>query len=133
MKNIISKIGNQRGAAVLITVLVTMIVILIIGLSLALNSIAESEILLYQSKAARVFDNIDGCSEESLLRLKRKPSYAGETLTIDETSCNITVSGSGNTRTILITATNTNYTKILQLNVTISPSFAVTGRQEITN
>ena len=117
----------------LITVLVTMIVILIIGLSLALNSIAESEILLYQSKAARVFDNIDGCSEESLLRLKRKPSYAGETLTIDETSCNITVSGSGNTRTILITATNTNYTKILQLNVTISPSFAVTGRQEITN
>lgn len=133
MKNLRSQLANQRGAAVLITVLVTTVVIMIIGLSLALNSVAENEILLYQSKANRVFDNIDGCAEESLLRLKRKPLYTGETLTIDQTSCNIVVSGSGDTRTIVITATNTNYTKILQLDVTLNPSFAVTGRQEITN
>lgn len=132
-KYLIQSAKNKKGAAVLITVIITMTIITIIALSLALSAISEGEISTYQSKATRVFANIDGCAEESLIRVKRKPSYTGETLTIDQTSCNIVVTGSGDTRTILITATNTNYTKILQLDVSLAPTFAITNWQELNN
>lgn len=129
MKNIIK---NQKGAAILVSMILISAVILTIALSLGLSSISENQINMYQSSANRLLINIDGCGEEAMTRLNRNNSYAGESLTIDNTSCAISVAGSGTTRTITISATNDIYTKNLQINVTIFPTFTVTSWGETT-
>lgn len=129
MKNIIK---NQKGAAILVSMILISAVILTIALSLGLSSISENQINLYQSRANQILINIDGCGEEAMTQLNRNNSYAGESLTVDGTSCTISVAGSGSTRTITISATNDIYTKNLQINVTIFPTFTVTSWGETT-
>ncbi len=124
MKNIIK---NQKGAAILISMILISAVILTIALSLGVSSISENQINMYQSKTNQMLLNLDACGEEALTQLNRNNSYTGESLTIDDTSCTISVAGSGATRTISIAATNDIYSKDLQINVTIFPAFTITS------
>ena len=133
MKNTLLKLAkNQKGVTVLVLTIIISAVILIISLSMGLSSISENQISLYQNKSGHVLLNADGCAEEALTRLNRNNSYLGEILIIDNTSCSINVTGSGATRTITVAATNSDYTKNLQINVAIFPIFTVTSWEETT-
>jgi len=125
-----AKLFEKRGGfAVLTSVIIISAVLLVIALSLGVNSISENQIGMYQSKAQRVFVNADGCAEEALIRLSRDNAYTGETISIDSTSCVISVAGN----VITVRATNTNYSKSLRINVILLPNPTITSWQEITN
>ena len=61
------------------------------------------------------------CLDEALISLNRDNSYIGTTFSLDAGDCNVAVSGSGNTRTIDITATIDNYLQDIQADVTLDP------------
>lgn len=122
---------NRPGAVILVLLLIVAAVGLMISLSLGLGAISENQMSLYSSVSGRIFYNMDGCGEEALIRLNRDNAYTGETITLNNTSCTIVVTGSGSTRTINVTATQTDYTRKLQINVTLSPTFAVTQWEEL--
>lgn len=124
------QIANRKGAALLVAIIIISAMILVMAIGLGLGSISENQITLYQSQSIRVLQNIDGCSEEALTRMNRNSLYTGESLTLNNTSCIISVVGSGSTRTITVTATSTNYAKTLQINVSIFPTFQITSWTE---
>lgn len=117
----------------MILVLITGIVIITTAISLGLGSVNSSQIRVSQSISGGIFFNIDGCAEEALARINRNNSYSGETIIINNTSCVITVSGTETMRTVNIVGTNSDYTRSLQINVTIFPSFTVNSWQELTS
>lgn len=132
MKNILLKFRRtQSGAAVLMAVMILTAILVSISLTVGLSSIAENQINIYQTQSNRLFVNADGCAEEALTRLNRDNNYTGGTVNLDTTSCIITVSGSGNVRTITVAATRTDYSKSLEVQVTLSP-YNITSWQELT-
>jgi hypothetical protein len=124
--------GFSQGAATLISILIITTVILTISLSLGISALNESQSSFYHSYFGRMFLNTDGCAEEALTKMDRNNSYTGETLVINNTSCVITVSGSGKLRTLLVTATNTDFTRKIQIDVNIFPTVTITAWQELT-
>lgn len=124
---------EKKGFSVLLVMIIVTAAIVIIALGMGLSSITENQINLDQSKSARMLSNIDGCGEEALLQLNRNNSYDGETILIENTSCIIDIVGTGANRTINITGTNNYYTKRVQINVIIFPTFQVTLWQETTS
>ena len=120
---------NKGGTALLGVMIISMIV-LIIGSSIATVNIAAGKGLGHYNKETTTFVNADGCAEEALIRMHRNSTYAGESISIDDSSCVISVSGSDSTRVLDIQATNGEYIKKLQIDVTISPTYAITSWQE---
>ena len=118
--------------AVLISMIIIASAITVIAVGMGLNSITENQINLAQSYSSRVLLNTDGCAEEALTRMNRNSSYTGETITLDNTSCVITISGTGTSRTITATSTNGIYSKIIQITVTIFPTFTINSWLENT-
>lgn len=126
------KLKNKKGFTVLTLVIILSSILLIISLSIGLNSIAENQISLYSSKNTQILINSEGCAQEALIRLSRNNLYLGETLTLNETTCIITVSPPAQNRTISISASNGNYNKDLQIDVTIAP-ITITSWRQIAN
>lgn len=109
----------------MITMIIISAVILILALNMGTKSIIQNQINLNQTQGNELSMNLDGCANEALARINRNNAYTGETLNMDGTSCVIVVTGSLTTRTIDISATKTNYTKDLQIDVTIWPVFTI--------
>jgi hypothetical protein len=124
-------LSSRRGMIILTLVIVTTGMMIIIALALAFSSLNASESSLYQGYSSRVFFNIDGCAEEGLAKLNRDNNYSGETMTLESTVCTITLGGTDPTRIINVTATNGDYTRTLQINVTIFPTFTINSWQEL--
>jgi len=116
----------------LILMIIMGTVLVTIALALGLISINATQTGFYQDYSNRVFFNLDGCSEEALVRVDRNSNYTGGTVVINNTTCTITVSGSNTTRTINVSAVNGDYTRALQMNVTIFPNFTLDSWQELT-
>jgi len=134
MKKLMIKIGSDvRGIAVLVSVILIAAVILVISLSLGFAAVTENEMTLYQTQANKLFVNTDACAEEALARINRDHSYTGETLTIDDADCTISISGNGANRSITISAVKDNFSRNLQINVKIVPSFEITSWSEVIN
>ncbi|MBD3330438.1 hypothetical protein GF354_02805 [Candidatus Peregrinibacteria bacterium] len=130
MKNIKIK-TDTKGATVLTSVIIIAATMVLISVSMGLNSINENQITLHQSQISELNITANGCSEEALYRLSRDSTYSGETLTIESSTCEITVSGNGNNRTIVIEAQKNNYNKYLELEVSINPNFSVSNWSEL--
>lgn len=132
MQNISLKFNRtQSGAAVLMAVMILTAILVSISLTVGLSSIAENQINLYQTQSNRLFVNTDGCAEEALTRLNRDNAYSGGTISLGMTSCVITISGSGNSRTITVAGTRNDHVKTLEAQVTLSP-YTITSWQELT-
>jgi hypothetical protein len=127
----IKMITNTRGAAVLLSMITIASVAMILALALGLSSIIENQINLDQSRANLLLLNTDSCGDEALNRLNRNNSYTGELLDVGTTSCAITVTGSGTTRTIDIAADNAGYFLDLEIGVTIYPTFSVDSWKQL--
>lgn len=117
----------------LLLMIVTGAIILTIALGIAFSSINASQISLYQGTSNQTFLNLDGCVEEALGRLNRNNIYAGGTVTIDNTSCTISITGTNPTHTVNVTATNGDYTRKVQVVVNIFPTVSITSWQELTS
>ena len=123
----------KPGMIVLTAMLIVAAVIMVIALSLGLSGINTDQIRLYQGYATNdVFSHIDGCAEEGLARLNRSNFYSGGTVTISNTTCTISLTGTDPDRVMTVAATDTNYVKKLQISITIFPTYIVTAWQELT-
>ncbi len=81
---------------------VLIIIVLVLSLGVAALDVSISNILLsvYEQEGRRVYLKTESALEEGFLKLLRNPSYAGESLQLEETSCTIEVSGLTSTKTV---------------------------------
>jgi hypothetical protein len=111
---------NQQGYIALIAVLIVSAVTLAISLSLNSLSIGETTSGLLKQQSAQSFGLAGSCLQEAWLRLKRDPTFAGDSLNNSLGSCTITVVGSGNDRTITVESDVRNIRRRLESQVTTS-------------
>jgi len=99
-----------------ITLIIISIVLL--GISGRSNSfnLGQSEI---------VFVKAEGCLEEALIQLSRDHEYAGDTYIVDDSTCAVGVSGSGDERVISVDASEEDFYHHLIVDVQIAPTFAI--------
>lgn len=111
---------NRPGMMLLTTVLLMGAVALMIALSVANRGIGELSTSFNENQGIRAYDLAEGCAQNSLLRLSQNPAYTGETLSLNEGDCVISVQSNGNDRTVSVSATVQAWTHHLILQLTIS-------------
>ena len=100
------KINRKPGYATFMTVLIIMgAILMFMGFS-SLSSISFGKTGLTVKKGLVLRAGAEGCLEEALLRLRNDWKYTSENLNIDDVSCGVEVTGSGQDRTITVRATN---------------------------
>ena len=100
------KTNRKPGYATFMTVLVIMgAVLMFMGFG-SLSSISFGKTGLTVKKGLVLQAGAEGCLEEALLRLRNDWKYTSENLNIDDVSCSVEVTGSGQDRTIKIQVTN---------------------------
>lgn len=114
MKNIIK---DNSGLASLVAVIIISIVTLSIALSIALSGMTEVQSSLFTSKSNKALQLADSCAEEAYFRLKLDSTYSGGNLNLGSDSCGISISGTGNTRTITTSATVDRFTRFVNADV----------------
>jgi hypothetical protein len=92
---------------------------------------------LYDTEYSETFLGADACGEKALSNLNTNHSYTGElALIIGDISCDVVVGGSGDTRTIQITATQgTLYVSRVEISVSDlnSPPITVSNWEEVSS
>ncbi|KPJ85206.1 hypothetical protein AMJ57_03930 [Parcubacteria bacterium SG8_24] len=120
--------GRCRGLVALVTVVIIGALVLSIGLA---ATFANQTGIILSGEADRehtVRALASACLEEAMLRLKRDGSYVGGTIPISGSSCSVTVSGAGSSRTIDTTATYGDFTKSLQAIAALQSNGAANAR-----
>jgi hypothetical protein len=118
------KMMDSRGAVALLTVIILGAFVLAVGISVTF--IAQTGLLLSgfadREQEARMVAT--ACLEEGLFRLKLDSSYTGGTIPIAGTTCALTVSGSGSSRTVDASASSGEFTKNLQATASLKQNAA---------
>ncbi|MEK7146289.1 MAG: hypothetical protein AAB802_03840 [Patescibacteria group bacterium] len=129
------KLRSHPAVVALITVIVIGAIGLLVGLFMITSAIDIVQTGHQEGKSIETFAGADGCMEHALDTLNLNSSYVGESITVGNVSCDITVTGSGTTRTVLASATlDSIYTTVIQVEVTISPKpMEITDWTETTN
>ncbi|MBI4273034.1 hypothetical protein HY621_04250 [Candidatus Uhrbacteria bacterium] len=130
-------ISNKKGASVLIAILIMSGALVLIALASISQSIGELDLSYSSSKGNEALWLAEGCSQETLRRIRMNQSYgigAGViTLTTSSGSCTIQITdlGSGNRR-ILSMATAATATKQIQVEFSLNGSvITITSWMEI--
>jgi hypothetical protein len=118
---------HLRGSSVLISVIILSAVLLTVSLTMGYGALQTNLIRKDLGASTEAFVNVDGCAEEGLVRLNRNNAYTGESFTLDGTSCTITVTGSGPTRTMEVDATSGDYERHLTIGIVIYTPFQITS------
>ena len=113
-------ITTRPGAMMLMTVLVAGAVALTVGLSLALRGIGELDMGIAESQSLETFAIAEGCIDEALLRLSHDVSYMGESLSLGDGDCTISVTIDGSERIINVTATMKRWTRKIKVRVDLA-------------
>jgi len=121
---------QSKGLSAIIVTLIVSSVALLMATTATISGIQEAQIGLRQMRSKAILAAAEGCAEEGLLKLHQNSSYSGETMSSSYGSCIITVSGSGSTRTVHVSAVEADYTRALQIDVNISTPFQITNWQE---
>lgn len=115
--------------------LVTLLIFMIIGITITTAAVVM--VIVNSRNVSRIEQGNDTLAvaesgvENALLRLLRDPSYAGETLTVGTGTTTVQVTSSGTNRTITSTAVMGNFSRKVQVNVTLSGDLTITSWQEI--
>lgn len=123
-----------RGVVTLATTVVIFFTALALAVSIQFLGVGELLIGFQEGQSERAFELADSCSHEAMLRLKRSSSYTGSTLSVGDDSCTITVSGSGGTRTIDVSATVGSAVRKLTIDVSLAGNVVtIDDWDEVTN
>ena len=122
-----------HGMTTFTSVLIITSVVVMMGLGITMKRIDESNLVYHQQKTAKTLAGSEACLEESLIKLQNNHSYSGETLNIFGTTCQVIITGSGNTRTITVNATlESLYNEKLEAMVDWNGPFRITSWKEIS-
>lgn len=83
---------NNRGQA-LLPVLIIMVIVLTLGVGVLHLSVGSILLSSYSQEGEMVLVTTEGVLESGLLRILRNPSYASESLQVDDILCTINASG----------------------------------------
>jgi len=115
------KIRNSReGMVALLTIIIVGAAVFIMAFSASLLGLGELEMGYDSQQGEESFAIVDGCMEEALRHLRIDNTYAGDTLNLGGGSCIISVVSAGNDRTVSVIATLGNYSKSLEVDLTLS-------------
>jgi hypothetical protein len=110
---------HHAGYIGITTILIVSVITLAIAVGAALLGINE---LLYSYngvESAKALHAADGCADEAIHRLKADNAYTGGTIPHASGSCTVIVSGSGSTRAISANVTVGEFTRSVQINVSL--------------
>jgi hypothetical protein len=116
---------STKGAIGLLTTLILTVALVAMAIGITLNGISTRANTLNLNQSEKVFIPVEGCLEEALLRLNRNNDYAGGSYNIGNVDCTVLVSGSGDTRNIVVNGEKNNITRDLLIRAQINPSFAI--------
>jgi hypothetical protein len=123
---------KRPGMTLLITVLIAGAVALAIGLSVTLRAIGELDISTAGSESEIAQGAMDACVQEGLLKLARDSSYAGDTLPMGEATCTVTVTTSGTTRHIAVSADSDRWTRALRVSAVLTSTGVTITQTKLT-
>ena len=120
-----SHFAQDNGGYILIIGIVTVVAIItIITIKTALSSISNLQTNDIALDATQSISGAQSCLEDTLIRLNWNNEYTGESYTIGNISCSVTITGAGNDRNILATGTLDNNSQTYSVDVTLAP-FAI--------
>lgn len=133
MKN--AALKNRHGISLLIVVLIISTMALLLATTAGLMGIDALQTGMRQDAALKAFAGNDSCMEIAYKQLRDNHNYTGETVTLDDTVCTITITGSGTTRTVKARAiyASSTYVREIQTNVDWNTKYQVMSWQELTN
>ncbi len=117
---------QKNGFVMMIVIILIASVSSIVVITTSLSSISHLESGELFEGTLRTEYVAEGCVSEALIQLKRDANYTGGAISLGATICTITISGSGNTRSIVISGSLGNYTEEWILIVALDP-FAITS------
>jgi hypothetical protein len=116
---------NSGFVMILVIVLIGAIVSVVV-IKTALFSLSHLQTAVIVEGGEHAKELAHGCAAEALIHLAKKSTFTTSTYDQAYGHCDVTVSGSGATRTILINANINSFYHSLTLTVNMSP-FSVTG------
>ena len=117
------KVKVKSGSIALISVLVIVSILLILAVGMAEAHV--SIMTQYQDEVMNkgVFYGSESCLEESIHRLELNPAFSGTTIQREDGSaCTTTVTGSENSKQIVVTAMDGVFTQEFEGDITITPN-----------
>lgn len=115
--------------------LVTLLIFMIIGITITTAAVVM--VIVNSRNVSRIEQGNDTLSiaesgvENALIRLLRDPAYTGETLLVGTGSTVVQITTSGNEKTITSTAVQGNFSRKLQVVLTVNGELTITSWQEI--
>jgi len=120
---------NNQGAVALTAVILVSGITLGLALTVGLLSVSDLQIVYHNRLDELASGAADSCFEEGIFRLKREDAFTSASITVDaDTSCTVTISGSGGSRTFVSTGTYQNSTVTWTGTFTISETGSADGR-----
>ena len=111
---------KKNGYALLTLVFVVSAVALAVGLNLKLQSIAQTDSITAEIKAAGNFIAATGCAEDALRKLKNDPvNYRTDTIVDGTTTCTVSIADANPIFTVSVTATSDVFVKKLRSTVSL--------------
>lgn len=129
---------DNRGAVTLLSTVVIFLVCLMLAEGIQFLGVGELQNGFTADLGAQAFALADGCADEGMERLALSASFTGETVANGNSSCTVSVTGSGGTRQIDASGSvNGTVVRKVRVNVTFtagSPrnAVAVLAWQEVT-
>lgn len=130
MKKLIYNNSESGYVAISILLILTAVILGII-VTVAQLGIGEGQVSLALSKGEDTLHFVEGCMEDTLLKIRSNASYAGGTIAHPEGTCSITVSQVGSTYTVTATTTTTSYKRTVQAVATRGTALSLTSWKEL--
>ncbi|PIR74093.1 MAG: hypothetical protein COU35_04615 [Candidatus Magasanikbacteria bacterium CG10_big_fil_rev_8_21_14_0_10_47_10] len=111
---------NKQGLSLLLVVIVVGTATLILAMSAAFLSIGDLDIGFTQDLQYEARAIADGCADEGLRRLRFEGAYTGDTLSLGDGSCILSIASNGALRTLYVTSTLSNVRQVLRVDASIS-------------
>lgn len=127
--------GNRNGYIALISVMIISTLVVLIATSASLLSLSESGMSLQETQAWQSYYLADFCTEYALIKLESVLDYAGETITVGDGFCNISLGGTGNFNRVIETQSAVlGQTRKIKVEISqVSPVMQITSWQQVVS
>jgi len=109
----------SRGGQALVVLLFYMIIAITLSTTAVAVMVSNSLSVTRSEQSAIAIEIAEAGAQNAVIRLLRATDYTGETLTVGGGSATVTVSG-GNTKTIISTGTIADFSRTVQVTVTLT-------------
>lgn len=119
--------GNKKtGFVLIVLVLLVSAILSILLIKTALSTITGLTAASIAIKSEASDYLAESCAQEALIKLHRDENYTGETLSLSNANCTVSVTEDGANRLITISSEKDNYYTNLNIQITVNPVIITT-------